>query len=72
VGNLQRRFNETSSEAIRERISEFMSEQQCTTCHGARLRKEALAVTVDDANIVQVTQWPVARTLEWARAPVLQ
>ncbi len=67
VGNLQRRFNETSSEAIRERISEFMSEQQCTTCHGARLRKEALAVTVDDANIVQVTQWPVARTLDWAR-----
>jgi excinuclease ABC subunit A len=67
VGNLQRRYNETGSDSIRERIAEFMSEQTCPTCGGARLRKEALAVTVDGENIVEVTQWPVLHTLEWAR-----
>ncbi len=48
IGNLQRRYNETSSEYMRDKISEFMSEQVCPTCHGARLRQEALAVTIDD------------------------
>ncbi len=67
VNNLQRRYTEASSEYLREKIGEFMSERVCPTCHGARLRKEALAVTVDGANIVEVTQWPVLRTLEWAR-----
>ena len=67
IGNLQRRYNETGSEYMRERISELMSEQICQSCGGARLRKEALAVTVDGFNIVTVTGWPVIRTLEWAR-----
>lgn len=67
IGNLQRRYNETSSEYMRDKISEFMSERVCQTCGGTRLRKEALAVTVDEVNIVEVTNWPVLRTLEWAR-----
>ncbi len=67
IGNLQRRYNDTSSEYMRERISELMSEQICPTCGGARLRKEALAVTVDGVNIVEATGWPVMRTLEWAK-----
>jgi len=67
INNLQRRYNETSSEYLRERISLFMNERICPTCQGKRLRKEALAITVDDANIVEVTQWPVNRTLEWVK-----
>ena len=67
IGNLSRRYNETSSDYMRDKISEFMSESVCKTCGGTRLRKEALAVTVDGVNIVEVTQWPVNRTLEWAR-----
>jgi excinuclease ABC subunit A len=66
IGNLMRRYNETGSEYMRDRISEFMSERECQTCQGARLRPEALAVTVDDFNIVAVTNWPVVRTLAWA------
>ncbi len=66
ISNLERRYTETNSDYMRERISEFMSEQVCKTCGGARLRKEALAVTVDDVNIVEVTQWPVLRTLDWS------
>jgi excinuclease ABC subunit A len=65
IGNLQRRYNETTSEYMRERITELMSEQICPTCGGARLRQEALAVTIDGFNIVEVTQWPVLRTLDW-------
>jgi len=67
IGNLQRRYQETNSEYMRDRISEFMSEQVCPTCGGARLRREALAVTIDGTNIVEVTQWPVLRALEWVR-----
>ena len=67
IGNLQRRFRETNSEYIREKLSEYMSEQVCPSCKGARLRKEALHVTVGDANIIEVTRWHVLRTLEWVR-----
>ena len=67
INNLQRRYNETSSEYMREKISELMSERICPACNGARLRKEALAVTVDGVSIVEATIWPVLNTLEWAR-----
>lgn len=67
VHNMERRFHETSSDYIRNRISEYMSNRPCPTCEGTRLRKEALAVTVADSNIVEVTAWPVNRTLEWVR-----
>jgi excinuclease ABC subunit A len=67
IANLERRYSETNSEYMRDKISEFMSERTCPTCRGARLRPEALAVTVDDVSIVQVTKWPVLRTLDWVR-----
>ncbi|MFN2160257.1 MAG: excinuclease ABC subunit UvrA [Anaerolineales bacterium] len=67
VSNLQRRYKETSSEYIREKLSEYMSEQICPSCNGSRLRREALSVTVADRNIIEVTHWPVMRTLEWAK-----
>ncbi len=65
IPNLERRFRETTSEYIRSRIGEYMSDRTCPTCKGTRLRPEALAVTVDEKNIVEVTGWPVAKTLDW-------
>ena len=65
VGNLERRYRETNSEYIRERINEYMSDKPCPVCHGKRLRPEAIAVTVADANIIEVTSWPILHTLEW-------
>ncbi|MGC8856283.1 MAG: excinuclease ABC subunit UvrA [Anaerolineae bacterium] len=65
IRNLERRFRETNSEYIREKISEFMSDRPCPTCQGKRLRPEALAVTVDGVNIIEVTSWPINRALEW-------
>jgi len=67
IGNLERRYQETQSDYIRGRIQEYMSERPCPACHGQRLRPEALAVTVDGVNIVEVTRWPVQRSLAWVR-----
>ncbi len=67
ITNLERRYRETHSEYIRAKIGEFMSNRPCPACNGARLRPEALAVTVDGVNIVEVTSWPVSRTLEWIK-----
>jgi len=67
LGNLERRYRETNSEYIRSKISEYMSDRPCPTCQGKRLRPEALAVTVADANILEVTNWPINRALAWAQ-----
>jgi excinuclease ABC subunit A len=67
ITNLERRYKETNSEYIREKISEFMSDRPCPSCGGRRLYPSALAVTVDDVNIIAVTSWPVLKTLEWIK-----
>ncbi len=65
IGNLERRYRETGSDYIREKISEYMSDRPCPACQGKRLRPEALAVTVAGVNIMEVTDWPVRRVLAW-------
>ncbi len=67
ITNLERRYRETNSEYIREKISEFMSDRPCPSCKGKRLNPAALAVTVDDVNIVEANSWPVLQTLEWVK-----
>jgi len=67
IPNLERRYRETNSEYIRNKITEFMNDRPCPTCKGQRLRPEAMAVTIDDANIVEVTKWPVNRTLDFIK-----
>jgi excinuclease ABC subunit A len=67
ITNLERRYKETNSEYIREKINEFMSDRPCPTCQGKRLNPAALAVTVDDVNIITLTSWPVLTTLEWVK-----
>jgi len=68
IPNLMRRFRESNSDYIRSAITEFMTDKICPTCQGKRLRPEALAVTVDAKNIVEVTDWPVLKTLDWAKS----
>ena len=67
IPNLERRYRETNSEWIRSKITEFMSDRPCPTCNGTRLRPEVMAITVNGANIIEVTRWPVVRTLAWLR-----
>jgi len=56
IPNLDRRYRQTDSQSIREEIEGFMSARVCPDCHGARLKPEALGVTVGGRNIVQVTR----------------
>jgi excinuclease ABC subunit A len=67
ITNMERRYRETNSEYIREKISEFMSDRPCPSCNGKRLNPAALAVTVDNVNIVEANSWPVSTTLEWVK-----
>jgi len=60
VNNLMRRYRETESEEIREEIEQFMTSRPCPGCSGARLRPEALAVTVGGKNIAEVTRYTIA------------
>ena len=51
VNNLERRYRETQSDAVKRELEECMSECPCPTCQGRRLRKESLAVTVGGIDI---------------------
>ncbi|TJY41986.1 excinuclease ABC subunit UvrA [Cohnella pontilimi] len=55
VHNLERRYRDTGSDGIREFIEAYMSARPCGTCHGHRLKKESLAVTVGSQNMAYVT-----------------
>jgi excinuclease ABC subunit A len=55
IPGLRRRFETTTSEHIKRKILEYMSELPCPACKGARLRPESLAVTVGGRNIYQVS-----------------
>ncbi|HVA32533.1 MAG TPA: excinuclease ABC subunit UvrA, partial [Candidatus Baltobacteraceae bacterium] len=61
VNNLQRRYSETSSDYVKEEIEKYMSASTCPECKGARLKPEALAVTVGDANIDALTRLSIER-----------
>ena len=59
VGNMERRYHETNSDAIKEEFNKYMTTKPCPACKGARLRPESLAVTVGDMNIDQLSRLTV-------------
>ena len=59
IENVNRRYKETFSESAKKEYEEFMFYSDCPCCHGQRLKKESLAVTLDDKNIFEMTQYPV-------------
>ena len=63
VNNLQRRYQETQSEWMREELESYMSQVPCPECHGQRLKPESLAVTVGGLNIAELSQKSVADAL---------
>ena len=63
VNNLERRYKETQSDAMKREIEECMSESPCPDCHGKRLRPESLAVTVGGISIHQFCEMPVDEAL---------
>ena len=65
VNNLERRYEETDSENVRERIEGYMAEQPCPQCNGARLRPESLAVKVGDISIAEFSAMSAWAARAW-------
>jgi len=71
VNNLQRRYSETSSDYVKEEIEKYMSASVCPSCKGARLKPEALAVTVGCRNIDHLTRMSIEQLELFFRELVL-
>ena len=62
---LERRYRETNSDLIKGEIEQYMSNNKCPKCKGARLNNEALAVTIGDKNIYEFTTLSIKEELEF-------
>ncbi len=65
INNLERRHTETESESVRKEIERYMTSLPCQSCQGQRLRPEALAVTINESTIMNVTELSVRACYQW-------
>lgn len=65
IPSLERRWHETNSEYIKSKINDLMTESECPTCHGQKLKDIVLAVTVGGINIIELTDMSVIKALEF-------
>lgn len=65
IPNLERRYKETDSDYMRGEIENYMRIRTCQTCQGKRLKPEVVAVTVNDASIVDVSQMTIEAAAEF-------
>ena len=65
VPNLERRYRETDSDYMRNKIEEFMAERPCPACHGARLKPSTLAITLGGLNIYELSLLPVIGAIKF-------
>jgi excinuclease ABC subunit A len=68
IPNLQRRYEDTSSEYVKEELEKLMTTVTCPTCKGARLKPESLAVTMGGLSIAKLTSLSVDRALQFVEA----
>lgn len=59
IRNVEKRYRETGSDTMKQEYESFMRITECPSCHGQRLKPSALAVTIGDKNIYEVTSMPV-------------
>jgi excinuclease ABC subunit A len=57
--NVERRYRETTSDAVRLQLDDYMTEVSCDTCQGHRLKRESLSVLVGEKNIGEIVSFPV-------------
>ena len=65
IPSLERRWGETNSDYIKEKITGMMTEELCPVCHGRKLKDTVLAVTVGDKNIIELTDLSVVKAIEF-------
>ncbi len=67
IPNLERRYQESTSDYVRQKLEDYMVNRPCSTCGGSRLNPVARAVDIDGVTIGDVTERPVVRTVDWIR-----
>ncbi len=65
---LKRKYNESESQYIKSQIDKFMKYEVCPMCHGGRLRKEALSVTLNDKSIIDVSNMSIEKALAFVNS----
>ncbi|MBR49853.1 MAG: excinuclease ABC subunit A, partial [Chloroflexi bacterium] len=65
IKNLEKRLQQTESENVRTFIDRFMTSLPCNSCNGNKLKPEALAVTIDKKNIIEISNLPIEDSLNW-------
>ncbi len=65
IRNVEQRYRETYSDAAKQEYEKFMQISPCQSCHGQRLKASSLAVTVGDANIIDLTELSITRILKY-------
>lgn len=65
IPNLERRYRQTGSDYMKDKIIEYMVETECPKCHGNRLKDEVLAIKINGLNISQVTRMSIEDCLRW-------
>ena len=65
IPNLERRYRDTESTSVREELSKLLSTSKCPECNGARLKKDARHVFVDNRTLPEITELPVGDSYEY-------
>lgn len=65
VSNLNKRYSQTFSDTMKERVEEFFSEKTCEVCNGKKLKEEILSIKISDKNIIDVTDMSVGQSYDW-------
>jgi excinuclease ABC subunit A len=71
INYIKHYYDNTSSNKIREWAESYMNTMTCSTCNGGRLKKESLAVTINDFNISQVTAFSIEKSKEFFNGLIL-
>jgi excinuclease ABC subunit A len=71
INNVERRYKETASDYIREQMEKYMAQQNCPTCKGHRLKKEALAIFIGDLHIGEITKMSVEEAFNFFDTVIL-
>lgn len=65
IPNMERRYKETESNAVREELSKYLSQQPCHSCGGSRLRQEARHVFITDTNLPSISEMSIVEALQF-------
>lgn len=65
IPNMQRRYRETDSNAVRDELAKYLATKPCRSCGGTRLREEARNVFINDTNLPQITELAISDALKF-------